>query len=198
MERIAFHLTIQDGQREAYREEHEDVSEELVETYLSSEAGIERYSCFEKDGHVFGFMELEDPAVIERIMAESEAQAEDVKAILDSLGVTDETPQIEVWNKIDRLDAGAREAVLTRAARLDNVQALSAWTGEGMEALIEAITAGITEATHETRLSLGFDEGRKRAWLFEKGLVEEERQTEKGFDLTVRWSAKQQAQFEQL
>ena len=129
---------------------------------------------------------------------ETEEQAEDVRAIMDSLGVSDDTPQIEVWNKIDRLDKAEREAVLTRAARLDHVQALSAWTGEGMDGLIVAITDGITEATHETRLSLGFDEGRKRAWLFEKGVVEEERQTETGFDLTVRWSAKQQAQFEQL
>ena len=92
MERIAFHLTIQDGQREAYREEHEDVSEELVETYLSSEAGIERYSCFEKDGHVFGFMELEDPAVIERIMAESEAQA-DWDVVMDPILVDDD----DIW-----------------------------------------------------------------------------------------------------
>ena len=76
MERIAFHLTIQDGQREAYREEHEDVPEALVEAYLSSDAGIERYSCFEKDGHVFGFLEVKDPAAIKHVMAESEAQAD--------------------------------------------------------------------------------------------------------------------------
>ncbi|MFB6268396.1 MAG: L-rhamnose mutarotase [Halobacterium sp.] len=76
MERIAFHLEIQDGKREAYREEHEDVPEALEEAYLSSGAGIERYSCFEKDGHVFGYMELEDPEVIERVMETSRAQSE--------------------------------------------------------------------------------------------------------------------------
>ena len=129
---------------------------------------------------------------------ESEEQAKDVQAILDSLGVGEDIPQIEVWNKVDRLDAGEREAIVTRAGRLDDVQALSAWTGEGMEGLIEAIGDGITEATHETTLTLGFDEGRKRAWLFEKGVVEAERQTETGIELTVRWSAKQHAQFEQL
>lgn len=36
MERIAFHLTIEDGQREAYREKHEDVSDDLVEAYSSA------------------------------------------------------------------------------------------------------------------------------------------------------------------
>ena len=76
MERIAFHLEIVDGQRDAYREEHENVPEELEEAYLESDAGIETYSVFEHDGHVFGYMELEDPDAIKEVMAESEAQAE--------------------------------------------------------------------------------------------------------------------------
>jgi len=75
MERIAFHLEIVDGQREAYREEHEDVPEGLEEAYLESDAGLETYSVFEKDGHVFGYMEVEDPAAIEEVMEESNAQA---------------------------------------------------------------------------------------------------------------------------
>lgn len=76
MERIAFHLQIQDGKRDAYREEHENVPEALERAYLDSEASIERYSVFEKDGHVFGFLELEDPAVIREVMEESDAQAD--------------------------------------------------------------------------------------------------------------------------
>ena len=76
MERIAFHLHVRDGKREAYREEHESVPEALEEAYLESGAGLETYSVFEKDGHVFGFMELEDSEVIEEVMEQSEAQAE--------------------------------------------------------------------------------------------------------------------------
>jgi L-rhamnose mutarotase len=76
MERIAFHLRIKDGQRDAYREEHEDVPEALETAYLESDAGLETYSVFEQDGHVFGFMEVKNPAVIEEVMAESDAQAE--------------------------------------------------------------------------------------------------------------------------
>jgi L-rhamnose mutarotase len=76
MERIAFHLRITDGKREAYREKHENVPEALEEAYLDSGAGLETYSVFEKDGHVFGFMEVENPDVIEDVMATSEAQAE--------------------------------------------------------------------------------------------------------------------------
>ncbi|NGM67737.1 L-rhamnose mutarotase [Natronolimnobius sp. AArcel1] len=76
MERIAFHLEIIDGQRDAYRETHENVHDALEEAYLESDAGIETYSVFERDGHVFGFLELEDPNALKTVMNESEAQAD--------------------------------------------------------------------------------------------------------------------------
>ncbi|MBC7132452.1 MAG: GTPase HflX [Roseovarius sp.] len=129
---------------------------------------------------------------------ETEAQAADVAAILDSLGVGAEVPRLEVWNKIDRLDDERRAALLTQAARREGVLALSAVTGEGLGALVAAIGNTLSEVTHVSELHLGFDEGRKRAWLFEKDLVEEERQGEDGFDLTVRWSARDEARFRAL
>lgn len=76
MARIAFHLRIEEGQIEAYRTEHERVPEALEAAYLGSDAGLETYSVFEKDGHVFGFMEVEDPAAIREVMENSDAQAE--------------------------------------------------------------------------------------------------------------------------
>lgn len=76
MARIAFHLQIKDGQRDEYREKHENVPESLEEAYLGSGARLETYSIFEKDGHVFGFMEVEDPDVIKDVMESSQAQAE--------------------------------------------------------------------------------------------------------------------------
>lgn len=94
MERIAFHLTIEDGQRDAYRDAHEDVPEALERAYLDSEAGLETYSVFERDGHVFGFMELENPDAIETVMESSEAQAEwDV--VMD--GILEDTEDDDSW-----------------------------------------------------------------------------------------------------
>ena len=84
MARIAFHLEIVDGQRAAYREEHQNVPQALEEAYLESDAGIETYSVFERDGHVFGFLELEDPEAIEEIMENSEAQA-DWEVVMDGI-----------------------------------------------------------------------------------------------------------------
>jgi len=76
MERIAFHLEITEGMREAYREEHENVPAALEDAYLESGAGLETYSVFEADGHVFGYMEVENPDAIEDVMENSDAQAE--------------------------------------------------------------------------------------------------------------------------
>jgi GTP-binding protein HflX len=129
---------------------------------------------------------------------ETEAQAEDVAAILESLGVSEDVPRLEVWNKIDRLDEGTHDTVLTQAARREGVLAVSAVTGEGVPELVAAIGAMLAQVTHLDEVHLGFDEGRKRAWLFERDLVEEERQGEDGFDLTVRWSAQQEARFRAL
>ena len=129
---------------------------------------------------------------------ETEAQARDVAAILESLGVKDTTPQIEVWNKIDRLERDARDAMLTQAARREGVRAVSAVTGQGVADLVAAISAALTDTRHVSELHLGFDEGRKRAWLFERDLVEAEHQTEDGFELRVNWSPRQEAQFHEM
>ena len=76
MARVAFHLRIRDGKRTEYREKHRDVPERLEDAYLDSGVGLEAYSVFEKDGHVFGFMELDDPEAIEAVMEDSDAQAD--------------------------------------------------------------------------------------------------------------------------
>jgi L-rhamnose mutarotase len=75
MERIAFHLKIRDGKREEYREAHEDVPEALEAAYLESGAGLETYSVFEADGHVFGYMAVENPERIRAVIDDSDAQA---------------------------------------------------------------------------------------------------------------------------
>lgn len=129
---------------------------------------------------------------------ESEEQSRDVAQIMESLGVLETTPQIEVWNKIDRLDADTLSAVQTRAARSEDVLAISAVTGTGLDDLTDAITDALAGTTQEEALLLGYDKGRQRAWLYERGLIEAEEQNEDGYALTVRWNAMQKAQFEGL
>jgi GTPase len=129
---------------------------------------------------------------------DTEAQARDVRDILASLGLSDSVPMIEVWNKIDRLDPATREAVLASAARHDQVQAISAVTGEGLDALLAAMTAKLETARHPATINLSFAEGRKRAWLHDQGVVEAETQTDDGFDISVLWTARQEKRFRDL
>ncbi len=126
---------------------------------------------------------------------ESQAQAEDVQAILTSLGVDDERPMLEVWNKTDLLDLDEREATLARADRDPAIFAISAVTGDGIDPLLAEIATKLQGVRHQVTLSLGFSEGNKRAWLFRQDVVRSEEQTEDGFEITVLWTDKQAAQF---
>ncbi len=126
---------------------------------------------------------------------ESEEQAEDVLAILADLGVAEDVPLIEVWNKIDRLPVDTRAAYETQAERTEEVVAMSALTGDGLDRLYGAIDAALTQDTVEEVLDIPFAEGRQRAWLHDTGVVEDERETEDGWQVRVRWTDKQAAQF---
>ena len=129
---------------------------------------------------------------------ETEAQAEDVRHILADLGVTEAVPVIELWNKADLLQPEARMALEAQAARRDDVAVASAWTGTGLEALSDRITAALGQERLRTDLHLPFSDGRRRAWLHEAGVVEAEREEEDGHHLTVRWTPRQAQRFREL
>ncbi len=129
---------------------------------------------------------------------ETEEQAADVGEILESLGVDEDVPLIEVWNKIDLLSGPMREALLARDARTPGVVALSAVTGEGVEALVAAIGAILDEERSEDEIVLPYSEGRRRAWLHDQGVVIAETEEEGGLRLRLRWSARQKATFATL
>ena len=130
--------------------------------------------------------------------AQTEEQAEDVRAILTSLGVGDEAPVVEVWNKIDALEADARAAVETRADREDAVFAVSALTGDGLDGLLAAVGDILEEPRTAKRLTLPHSDGKRRAWLFEAGVVERETQTDEGVELDVLWTRTQAARYAKL
>ncbi|WP_170788677.1 GTPase HflX [Ruegeria lacuscaerulensis] len=129
---------------------------------------------------------------------ETDEQARDVETILTSLGVDDARPRLEVWNKIDLLTADNREAAIARAERDPAVFAISAVTGDGVDALLTEIATKLQGVRHEITLTLSFAEGDKRAWLFRQDVVRSEEQTEDGFQITVLWTDKQSAQFAAL
>ncbi len=67
---------------------------------------------------------------------ETEEQAEDVGGILEGLGVDEDVPLFEVWNKIDVLSEDTRRALLVQDARTPGIHAVSALTGDGIGPLV--------------------------------------------------------------
>jgi GTPase len=131
---------------------------------------------------------------------ETEMQAENVRGILADLGVdpADEGRIREVWNKADRLGPEDAAALARAAARTEGVSAVSAMTGDGVEALRQALAEDLAEPTSEETLHLRYDQGRERAWLFERNLVVGEQQKDEGLEVSVRWNKRDRARYNKL
>ena len=129
---------------------------------------------------------------------ETERQARDVEGILADLGTPEATPRIELWNKVDLMAPDAREALAAQAARREDVAAISAATGEGMDAMLAACAAALGGPREAGEVTLEAAEGRARAWLHEAGVIEEEAPSEDGLRtrLRVQWTPRQRAAFE--
>jgi GTP-binding protein HflX len=102
---------------------------------------------------------------------DSEAQRADVEAVLREIGVADTTPRFEAWNKLDLLDGDARADVLTEANRRDDVVALSAMSGEGVDDLVLKVSAKLTAGHRRYTIRLDAGDGAGAAWLHQHGEV---------------------------
>jgi GTP-binding protein HflX len=131
---------------------------------------------------------------------ESAAQAEDVRGVLERLGVDmDERRILEVWNKVDLVPEEERETLAGDARRAHPPAVLvSAVSGEGCEALLQAVAGLVDEAPPvEVRTPAG--DGAAVAWLYRNGRVLEREHFEDGGErLAVSLSAQALGQFEQL
>ncbi|WP_386682108.1 GTPase HflX [Loktanella sp. R86503] len=129
---------------------------------------------------------------------QSQEQADDVMAILTTLGVSDTAPMLEVWNKVDRLSPQERDGMMVQSERTEDIFATSAITGDGLDALLDAITEKTKDPRTAEVLELGFAQGKARAWLFDQGVVTADAQTDDGYRMDVFWSAIQKERFNRL
>ncbi len=74
---------------------------------------------------------------------------------------------IEVWNNLDKLDAELRIVMLDRRNGSNLPLAVSAWTGEGIGRLLEAIEARLAAGRSLLEIELGSADGRGLHWLYE-------------------------------
>jgi GTPase len=123
--------------------------------------------------------------------ADSDAQKHDVETVLRQLGIeADGTERIiEVWNKIDRFDAAARERLANMAALRPAERRpylVSAVTGEGLEALCEAIEARLAASKVTMRLIIDAGDGASMSWLHRHTEVMDKQLDEGSYTVTVR------------
>ena len=105
-----------------------------------------------------------------------EEQKAQVEKVLGELGALNK-PRIEVWNKIDLLDEHQRDGLIDRS-RTTGEAAVSARTGEGMEALLRAVDKALhSDPSIEAELSVPQHDGAVLAAI-EAGMVVHRREYE--------------------
>ncbi|GLK57495.1 GTP-binding protein HflX [Methylopila capsulata] len=102
---------------------------------------------------------------------DTEAQAADVAGVLKDLGIDlgDAKRVVEVWNKVDKLDEGARENLAATISRRDAAERpvlVSALTGEGEDVLLGAIEERLSAGRETLMVTVAPDDGGGVNWLF--------------------------------
>jgi GTP-binding protein HflX len=101
---------------------------------------------------------------------DSAAQSHDVEKVLGELGIDASDPRlVEVWNKIDRLDANARARLFNLADRQAEPRRpvpVSALSGEGIDRLVAVIEAQLSEKWQTIELSIDPTDGAGLSWLY--------------------------------
>jgi GTP-binding protein HflX len=121
---------------------------------------------------------------------DSDAQREDVLAVLGDLGLTAvvEDGLIEVMNKIDLMDPATRASLVNQAERNTEAVALSAVTGEGCGGLLRLIERRLEAGVRSVRLDVPLSDGRTLAWIYAHGEVLGRRDDGEAAHLSVRLS----------
>ena len=127
------------------------------------------------------------------------AQSADVAKVLGELGIeATDRRIIEVWNKIDALDADGRDRILNLAGRQPSDRApvvVSALTGEGIDGLLTAIETRLGESHQTLTVSLDASDGAGLSWLYRHAEVLDNRTDDNGqMEVTVRATPDKAAQ----
>jgi len=123
------------------------------------------------------------------------AQSRDVEKVLGELGIASEDPRlVEVWNKVDRLDAEERARLLNMAERQPEDRRpvlLSALSGEGTDALVTTIETRLSRERQTLLLAVDPADGAGLSWLYRHSEVLARDMREDGtLAVTVRADAK--------
>ncbi|GAA3073587.1 GTPase HflX [Rhizobium viscosum] len=131
---------------------------------------------------------------------DNQAQSADVLRILNDLGIDEaegERRILEVWNKIDRLEPEAHDAMVQKSSGMKNVIAVSAISGEGVDRLMDEISRRLSGVMTETTVTLPVDKLALLPWLYDHAVVDSREDNEDGsVTLDLRLSETEAAELE--
>ncbi|MFB2566267.1 GTPase HflX [Rhizobium sp. IMFF44] len=131
---------------------------------------------------------------------DNQAQSADVMRILGDLGIGEAEGAeriLEVWNKIDRLEPDAHDAIVQKASTTENVIAVSAISGEGVDRLMDEISRRLSGVLTETTITLPVEKLALLPWLYNHAVVDNREDNEDGtVTLDVRLTEAEAAELE--
>jgi GTP-binding protein HflX len=129
---------------------------------------------------------------------DSDAQRADVEQVLKDIGAggEDGAPMIEAWNKTDLLVGDDLDSIMAGADRKVDVMPISALSGEGVQALIEAAADRLRKGSVLRQITLPTGAGEAMAWLHAHGEVLEQRSGDLETEYDVRLSDADWARFQ--
>jgi GTP-binding protein HflX len=130
---------------------------------------------------------------------DSEAQAEDVEAVLGELGMAEAVHKglVEALNKVDLMPEVKRDILLNQARRRPDCLPVSSVTGEGLDALLACIDRRLATGRETVDLSLPLSDGAGISWLYQHGEVMARRDSDETAFLRVRLDPADAKRFQQ-
>ena len=122
---------------------------------------------------------------------DADVQIATVRSVLGEIGA-EQVPELFVINKSDTADSAA----IQRLVEIHDGVAISAETGDGVEALLNAIEKRLTATSYRVVLEIPYDRGDLLALLHRNGAVIDESHTEAGTLVEARLRGDLAAQFE--
>ena len=131
---------------------------------------------------------------------ETEAQRRDVLDVLKRLGVDtdDESLYLEVLNKIDLLDAEAKELLRNSLARGAGQVAISAISGEGTDRFLAHIEDKLTAKQQTLELDIPVEDGATLSWIYRHGTVLERTDQDDKVHIEAKFSPENLGRLEKL
>ena len=123
--------------------------------------------------------------------------------VIDGEGEASSIPIIEVWNKWDLLDSDSARELAEVAEAQDDIVAVSAISGEGIDHLLDKLGEMLTSKATVRQFDIPASDGRRIAWLHAHGEVLADEDAGEGVEgpvrrFVVRLNPKEAGQFESL